>query len=389
MNAEEIFLDDEAPHVIPNAQDVHVVAAALGSYGIESDSGSEDEPININVNMTEQEDTSRAISVTLAVNAAEGSVQVLLQPCVGSDMPMEDASSSDYMTSDSEDVEDITSLDELRQVIQESMTETAPQETAGPQPSAAELLFGADDESCCKLNTITVDPQDEIVEAGTVANCIEGTIVVSASAGSQLLGEGSVLVNLTKSIVGRVEDIFGPVDNPMYIIRDPKTLPSSSTEGADIAMVDVGDVVFSMPSLSTSVAEYDLRVKGYDVDDEAAIDEEPVCEFSDDEAVRVAIFFVSLPSSWLFFGRGSSPLTLSVYDYDAGSHVLQEYSRYRGPTEATSTALQATCCTRYWGGSCNPTSRAIRPSLPAKTPRRLRESLYLYIHDEPIVTGNE
>ena len=83
MNAEEIFLDDEAPHVIPNAQDVHVVAAALGSYGIESDSGSEDEPININVNMTEQEDTSRAISVTLAVNAAEGSVQVLLQPCDG------------------------------------------------------------------------------------------------------------------------------------------------------------------------------------------------------------------------------------------------------------------------------------------------------------------
>jgi hypothetical protein len=175
----------------------------------------------------------------------------------------------------------------------------------------------------------------------------------------------------------------------MYIIRDPKTLPSSSTEGADIAMVDVGDVVFSMPSLSTSVAEYDLRVKGYDVDDESAIDEEPVCEFSDDEAVRVAIFFVSLPSSWLFFGRGSSPLTLSVYDYDAGSHVLQEHSPYRGPTEATSTALQATCCTRYWGGSCNPTSRAIRPSLPAKTPRRLRESLYLYIHDEPIVTGNE
>eukprot|EP00889_Picochlorum_renovo_P000949 jgi/Picre1/27979/NNA_000940.t1 len=240
--------------------------------------------MDIHDTIAEQEDTSRVISLMLTLDAEEGSVRVCLQPCVGSDMPMDDASSSEYMTSDSEEVEDITSLDELRHVIQNSMMESTAQETAGPQPSAAELLFGTDDAPCFQLNQIVVDPQDEIVEAGRVASCIEGTIVVSASAGSRLLGEGSVLVSLTKSIVGRVEDIFGPVQSPMYIIRDPKTLPPSSTEGADIAMVDVGDVVFSMPSLSTSVAEHDLRVKGYDVDDDAAIDEEPVCEFSDDEA---------------------------------------------------------------------------------------------------------
>ena len=61
--------------------------------------------------------------------------------------------------------------------------------------SAAELLFGTDPhviESVREsLKSIHIHPNDAIVEAGSVVNRLEGTLIVTALPGSELLGEGS------------------------------------------------------------------------------------------------------------------------------------------------------------------------------------------------------
>jgi rRNA processing protein Gar1 len=254
---------------IPNSHDVHIVAAALGSYA------AEEQPAP----PTNQGGTEAQVK--------ENSPQE------------QDDSSSEDSTSDEdessvcdESEEEIHSYSDLRELI-DNMTTHLDTHDNGPQPSAAELLFG-NNIGMKSIDTVQVNPSDEIVEAGRIANCIEGTVIVTASPNSHLLGEGSILVTADRKIVGPVEDIFGPVQSPMYILRDPNSSKQKQEEenGGSIPAITVGDVLYSVPALSTRILEDDLRVKGYDADDIPEIEGEgdPECEFSDDEAVRCCCY---------------------------------------------------------------------------------------------------
>lgn len=243
---------------IPNSHDVHVVASVLGSCqeGRASPSVFVDRP-------PPQEIVDR-----------EGDTQ--------------SSSSSESDTDDNEEILVCDTYDDFKSVIDDMMaTQSGAGDTQEPSThhSAAELLFGTDShviESLrSSLKNISVQPQDAIVEAGCVVNRLEGTLIVNALKGSELLGEGSILVDKNKSIIGSIQDIIGPVQSPMYVLMDPALLRGEE----ETVSITPGDVVYSVPSLSRRVLDQeDLRVKGYDADDLEEVEEISDCEFSDDEA---------------------------------------------------------------------------------------------------------
>ena len=163
----------------------------------------------------------------------------------------------------------------------------------GAGPSAAEALFG--DAPLPSLG-IEISSEDSISLAGSVLSVIEGTIVVRAAPGSRALNEGSFLVLEDRTIIGAVEDIFGPVQAPLYALRyNPGSASVTTTEqgGKDDGLPSVElklapDVkLFSVDKLAQFVAEEDFRVKGYDGDVAEEAEGAPGDvdqQFSDDEA---------------------------------------------------------------------------------------------------------
>lgn len=260
---------------IPNSHDLHVVAAVLGSAQEESRAV---EPLTVLPGSKEHaplEDTREAEDHD-------------------EDQDIQSASSSSE-SDDEDDDEDVLvcdSYNDLKHVIDDMMANHTHDDHGPYDPSrhqsAAELLFGADSSAIESLrqtlNDIHVQPDDVVVEAGRVVNCLEGTIVINALPGSELLGEGSILVHENKTIIGSIEDIIGPVQSPMYVLMDPSLLATDEEQNL-IQRVAPGDIVYSVPSLSKKILDQeDLRVKGYDAGDAEEVEDIPECEFSDDEA---------------------------------------------------------------------------------------------------------
>lgn len=178
-----------------------------------------------------------------------------------------------------EDIEEIEDYDELRRII-DSMDgdEGGMGDANGEGPTAAVELFG---EAPPPALDVSLAPEDSLSAAGTVLSVIEGTIVVRASAGSRALDEGSVLVLQDRTVIGAIEDIFGPVQAPLYALRCVGDPPDGLIPEAS---------VFSVDRLAQFVLPEELRVKGYDDWDESAVDQEK--HFSDDEAVSCLFFLI-------------------------------------------------------------------------------------------------
>lgn len=313
MNSEEIYLDEDLDTilasgplpVIPNAQDVQVAAAAaLSSFDSQSESES-DESDDEFEQATERDDVVMNEFVSLDIKLLEDReggdvqdaprVQVELKSIPVADRVLLEDEESEETSSDEDednmygddDVEEIATYGELKSML-DSMTRD--NDVAAPVPTAAELLFT---ESIQSFDNLVIDENDAVSLAGHVISRLEGTIVVKASKDSQVLDEGSILVTNGKKLLGPVEDIFGPVQTPMYILRDPSAL---GIEDCGI-IAEIGDAVYSLDKLSKPVAEEEmLRVKGYDSDDVEGVETKPdvECEFSDDEAVRFCIPYVAL-----------------------------------------------------------------------------------------------
>ena len=255
---------NEAVVTIPNSDDVHVVAAVLGS------------------SLEEGKKTDNVF----------GGPVVPKNPPVAQEMmdgtTDDDTESSSSSESDIDDAEEILVCDtynDLKNVIDDMMAQSdaVGGHESSTHQSAAELLFGTDSniiESLRQaLKDVCVQPDDTIVEAGNVVSRLEGTLVIHALPGSELLGEGSILVDKNKNPIGSIEDIIGPVQSPMYVLMDPTMLSE------DNVCISPGDTVYSVPSLSKKVLDQeDLRVKGYDADEIEDAEDVPECEFSDDEA---------------------------------------------------------------------------------------------------------
>ena len=112
-----------------------------------------------------------------------------------------------------------------------------------------------------------------------------GSVVASSLPGSGIgvLDQESVLCLEDRTLLGRVDEVFGPVAAPFYTVR---VLNEECAEGSAKA-VAVGTLLYSIPSLAVVVDKKKLNTKGTDASDfyNHELPEEEQ-EFSDDEEER-------------------------------------------------------------------------------------------------------
>jgi len=325
-NEEEIEIDglsdDEgAPGLgfgtIPNAQDVHVVAAALGD-----DATGEARAEN---GMQVQMHRGARVKQAGKGNGAAGEALVSSAPSPSSSSSSSSESSDD---SDSDEALDVASYQDMKNLVDEMMGRSGDGsgKSNGPatvnenpggigengnagkegngrfqapsHPQAHQELFDTSEATLAELRaslrSLSISAEEALSEAGRVVGCLEGTVVVQASLGaaSECLAEGSILVTEGRTVLGRIEDIFGPVEAPMYVLMDPASLYVGGEDDEQVPRVLVGEVVWYVESLVKRIVDpkqlrevgvgEDVEIEGGD-DDEEADDEEADDEEADDE----------------------------------------------------------------------------------------------------------
>uniref|UniRef100_A0A2P2QPK4 H/ACA ribonucleoprotein complex non-core subunit NAF1 n=1 Tax=Rhizophora mucronata TaxID=61149 RepID=A0A2P2QPK4_RHIMU len=125
---------------------------------------------------------------------------------------------------------------------------------------------------------ITLHPHHQLMPVGVILSIMGAQVVVEGMEKHNPLNEGSILwVTETRSPLGLVDEIFGPVRNPFYVVRynSENDIPRGIHEGSFVCFV---------PEFVNHVLnDKELYKKGYDAsgeNDEEVSDEE---EFSDDE----------------------------------------------------------------------------------------------------------
>ncbi|KAF3443855.1 hypothetical protein FNV43_RR13545 [Rhamnella rubrinervis] len=124
----------------------------------------------------------------------------------------------------------------------------------------------------------TLLPHHQMMPVGVVLSIVGTQVIVEGVEKHNPLYDGSILwITETKTPLGLVEEIFGPVKNPYYMVRynSESEIPAGIQEGTLISFV---------PEFATHVLHNkDIYKKGYDAsgaNDEELSDD---AEFSDDE----------------------------------------------------------------------------------------------------------
>ncbi|CAA6668801.1 unnamed protein product [Spirodela intermedia] len=124
----------------------------------------------------------------------------------------------------------------------------------------------------------TLEPHHQTHSVGAISSIVDNRVIVEGVAEHNPLNEGSILwVTETRSPLGTVDEIFGPVKNPYYIVRynSEEEIPAGICEGTAISFAsEFAGHILNDPS---------LYKKGYDAsgENDEEVDEE--VEFSDDE----------------------------------------------------------------------------------------------------------
>lgn len=132
------------------------------------------------------------------------------------------SSSSSTSSSSSDDDSDaglmtVNEYGEIKQMITGMYEGAADGEDRGP----AEHNLADKELGMLPLERLEIDiPVDApLLPAGSVSSVVEGCVVVAGAPGQATLGEGSALCLADRRPVGRVEDVFGPVTHPFYLLR--------------------------------------------------------------------------------------------------------------------------------------------------------------------------
>ncbi|XP_028751855.1 H/ACA ribonucleoprotein complex non-core subunit NAF1-like isoform X2 [Neltuma alba] len=125
---------------------------------------------------------------------------------------------------------------------------------------------------------VTIEPHHQMLPVGVVMSIISPQVIVEGIEKHDPLNEGSILwITETRTPLGLVDEIFGPVKNPYYIVR-------YNSENEIPKGVHVGTLISFVPEFANHVLNNkDVYKKGYDasgLNDEEVSDE---AEFSDDE----------------------------------------------------------------------------------------------------------
>jgi rRNA processing protein Gar1 len=140
--------------------------------------------------------------------------------------------------------------------------------------------------------TIIIEDHDELLLAGQVTSCILDNqtivILIQAKSAAPILQEGSLLCLDKKSVLGKVQEVFGPITAPFYLIRCKlialvKLLFSESSNAetnskmTEISKKITGCEVYSVKRLSEILAAETLmqmKLKSAGSDASNAYDEE-------------------------------------------------------------------------------------------------------------------
>ncbi|KAJ0788838.1 putative H/ACA ribonucleoprotein complex, subunit Gar1/Naf1 [Helianthus annuus] len=126
--------------------------------------------------------------------------------------------------------------------------------------------------------TVTIQPHHQTLPVGAVLSIMGSQVVVEGVEVHNPLSEGSILwITESRSPLGAVDEIFGPVKNPYYIVRynSETEIPTGLEQGSLISFVpEFADYVLN---------NNNLYKKGYDASGENDEELSEELEFSDDE----------------------------------------------------------------------------------------------------------
>nr|CAN75706.1 hypothetical protein VITISV_031419 [Vitis vinifera] len=124
---------------------------------------------------------------------------------------------------------------------------------------------------------VTLQPHHQTLPVGVVSSIIGAKVIVEGAEKHKPLTEGSILwITESRSPLGLIDEIFGPVKNPYYVVRynSDSEVPAGINEGTFISFV---------PQFANHILnERNLYKKGYDASGENDEEVSDV-EFSDDE----------------------------------------------------------------------------------------------------------
>ncbi|GER48194.1 30S ribosomal protein S6 [Striga asiatica] len=125
---------------------------------------------------------------------------------------------------------------------------------------------------------VTLQPHHETLPVGVILSIIGAQVIVEGVEKHNPLNEGSILwVTESRSPLGIVDEIFGPVKNPYYIVR-------YNSESEVPAGIEQGTLVFFVEEFASHVLnDKSLYQKGYDASGENDEELSDELEFSDDE----------------------------------------------------------------------------------------------------------
>ncbi|GFR50649.1 hypothetical protein Agub_g12898, partial [Astrephomene gubernaculifera] len=128
-----------------------------------------------------------------------------------------------------------------------------------------------------ELAGVEVAAGDVLEPAGTCLSVLEGMVVMQGLANSRPLADGSVVVSEDRTVLGEVEEVFGPITQPLYAFRH------AAVKGALPECVKPGAALFVVPRLARHIAPEEIYGPGGRCPEpEPASDDEVY--FSDDEA---------------------------------------------------------------------------------------------------------
>ncbi|ERN03431.1 uncharacterized protein LOC18431571 [Amborella trichopoda] len=125
---------------------------------------------------------------------------------------------------------------------------------------------------------VALEPHHRPLPVGIVLSILDAKVIVEGLEKHSPLTEGSILwITDTRSPLGFIDEIFGPVKNPYYVVRynSPNEVPSNVCQGTPVSFV----VEFASHVLN----DQNLYKKGYDASGENDEEHSEEMEFSDDE----------------------------------------------------------------------------------------------------------
>ncbi|CAI9759934.1 unnamed protein product [Fraxinus pennsylvanica] len=125
---------------------------------------------------------------------------------------------------------------------------------------------------------VILEPHHQILPVGMVLSILGAQVIVEGVENHNPLNEGSILwITESRSALGIVDEVFGPVKNPYYIVRY-----NSETEVP--ANIQQGTLISFVPEFVNHVLhDKSLYQKGYDASGENDEEKSDELEFSDDE----------------------------------------------------------------------------------------------------------